>query len=431
MTRYPRRLPSFVHPCLRRVVIVSASVGLLILAGCSSGSTRHATPKRSAVSTAPAPAAGGATTTTDTAAALAGARVKLTKIASVTGPTAFAPRPASDVLYVTEQTGRIDTIRGGKVDTLVDLSKSVLAGGERGLLGLVFSPDGSKLYVDYTCTNTDDCVDELTMQGDNVNVKSRRALLRVKDPQPNHNGGQLAFGPDGMLYIAIGDGGAAGDQGPGHDVGGNAQSLGTVLGKILRINPAASATAPYTIPRDNPFAGRDGARGEIWAYGLRNPWRFTFDRSSGDLWIGDVGQNKWEEVDFAPSVGASAGKPGTNAGRGLNFGWNRFEGSHPYTGDPPPNAVGPIFEYSHDNGECAVTGGYVYRGTAIPALRGAYLWADECIGQVHAFVLQANKAVGERSLGVKAEQLSSFGQDNAGELYVLSLAGAVYKVEAA
>ncbi|HEX2737615.1 MAG TPA: hypothetical protein VHP57_05705, partial [Acidimicrobiia bacterium] len=179
------------HPCLRRGVIVSACAGLLILAGCSS-STRHATPKRSAVSTTPAPAATGATTTADAAATLATAKVKLTKIASVTGPTAFAPRPGSDTLYVTEQTGRVDAIRGGKVETLVDLSKSVLAGGERGLLGLVFSPDGSKLYVDYTCTNTDDCVDELTMQGDNVNVRSRRALLRVKDPQPNHNGGQLA-----------------------------------------------------------------------------------------------------------------------------------------------------------------------------------------------------------------------------------------------
>jgi glucose/arabinose dehydrogenase len=369
--------------------------------------------------------------TTTAAAALATARVKLTKIAGINAPTAFAARPGSDVLYVTEQTGRVDTIRGGKAATLIDLSGSVLAGGEQGLLGLAFSPDGSKLYIDYTCKNTNDCVDELTMQGDSVNVKSRRALLRVKDPQPNHNGGQLAFGPDGMLYIALGDGGAAGDQGPGHDVGGNAQSLGEVLGKILRINPAASATAPYTIPRDNPFVGRDGARGEIWSYGLRNPWRFTFDRSTGDLWIGDVGQNKWEEVDFAKSVGASAGKPGTNAGRGLNFGWNRFEGTHPYTGDPPSNAVGPIFEYSHNDGGCAVTGGYVYRGAAIPALRGAYLWADDCIGQVHAFVQQANKAAGERALGVKADQLSSFGQDNAGELYVLSLAGAVYKVEAA
>ena len=429
MSRYPRRLPLV----LRRVIIVSAYAGLVIAAGCSSSSTRRVTQKRPAVSTTRAPAATGASTTatTDAAAALAAASVKLTKIASVTAPTAFAPRPKSDVLYVTEQAGRLDAIRGGKVETLIDLSGSVLAGGERGLLGLAFSPDGSKLYVDYTCQNTDDCVDELTMQGDGVNVKSRRALLAVKDPQPNHNGGQLAFGPDGMLYIAMGDGGAAGDQGPGHAVGGNAQSLGTLLGKILRINPASSATAPYTVPRDNPFVSRDSARGEIWSYGLRNPWRFMFDRSSGDLWIGDVGQNKWEEVDFAPSVSAGAGKTGMNAGRGLNFGWNRFEGTHAYTGDPPSNAVGPIFEYGHDNGECAVTGGYVYRGAAIPALRGAYLWADECVGEVHAFVQHANKAVGERDLGVKAAQLSSFGQDNAGELYVLSLAGAVYKVEAA
>ena len=169
-------------------------------------------------------------------------------------------------------------------------------------------------------------IDEFAMNGQVADKSSRRNLLVVDQPQPNHNGGQLAFGPDGDLYIAFGDGGAADDEGPGHASGGNGQSLSTLLGKILRIDPTPSADAPYTVPPDNPFVGRTGARPEIWAYGLRNPWRFSFDADNGDLWIGDVGQDSWEEVDVAPAT------HGRDAGRGDNFGWNRLEGTHRFRG---------------------------------------------------------------------------------------------------
>jgi glucose/arabinose dehydrogenase len=257
-----------------------------------------------------------------------------------------------------------------------------------------------------------------------VNPASRREVLAVAQPQSNHNGGELAFGPDGNLYLALGDGGNAGDQGPGHVSDGNGQSLGTLLGKILRINPTPTATAAYTIPPDNPFVNTAGARPEIWAYGLRNPWRFSWDKATGDLWIGDVGQDAWEEVDLATK--ASGG------GRGVNYGWNVFEGTHRYRDGDAPGAVPPIFDYSHSGGNCAVTGGYVYRGSAIPALRGGYLFADYCGGSLRGLVAGADgKVAQQRIFPVTQSAINSFGQGADGELYVLSDEGSVSRIDPA
>ena len=245
----------------------------------------------------------------------------------VDDPTAFATRTGDSALYVNEQAGRVRAVRNGTLDPqpVLDITDQVGSGGERGLLGLAFAPDGSEMYVYYTNLDGDIRIDEYAMSGNSVNAGSRRQVLAVDHPPAsNHNGGQLSFGPDGKLYAGLGDGGAAGDAGPGHVEGGNAQSLDTMLGKILRIDPTPSAGRQYTIPSDNPFANGGGLP-EIWAYGLRNPWRFSWDRKTGDMWIADVGQNQWEEVDFVP-----AGR-----GAGANYGWNRLEGTHQFSGSAP------------------------------------------------------------------------------------------------
>jgi hypothetical protein len=301
-------------------------------------------------------------------------------------------------------------------------------GGELGLLGLVFSPDGTHLYLDYTDNQHDTHIDELAMRGSVADPSTRRNVLTVAQPEANHKGGQLAFGPDGYLYIALGDGGAEGDVGPGHAQGGNGQSLGTLLGKILRIDPHSNGLSAYTVPSDNPFVGRSGARPEIWAYGLRNPWRFSFDTANGDLWIGDVGQDAWEEIDHAP---AHAGR---DAVRGENFGWDRLEGTHVYEGEAPANAVAPVYEVSHDTGACAVIGGFVYRGTQILGLHGQYVFTDNCDGTIRALAPAATgpaDAVTMHATGLHTSQASSFGRDNAGRLYVSSLDTGVFRIDPA
>jgi glucose/arabinose dehydrogenase len=353
---------------------------------------------------------------------LGAAKVKLTPIARVEGPTAFATRQGDRALYVTEQLGRVRAVRDGNLDAqpVLDLTADVGSGGERGLLGIAFSPDGSKMYLDYTNKEGDTRIVEYTTRGGVVDAASRRELLAVDQPQPNHNGGQLGFGPDGMLYIGLGDGGGAGDQGSGHAEGGNGQSLDTLLGKILRIDPTPSAGAAYTIPSDNPFANGGGLP-EIWAYGLRNPWRFSWDREANDLWIADVGQNQWEEIDFVARGKAAR----------LNFGWNRLEGTHQFSGQAPANAVAPIYEYSHADGGCSVSGGYVYRGTKIPDLRGAYVFTDYCAGTLRAITQQGGKLADQRDLGAKGNQVAAFGQDQDGELYVLSQADGLQRIDPA
>ncbi len=351
------------------------------------------------------------------------ARIKLTPVAMVDDPTAFATRNGDSALYVNEQAGRVRAVRNGVLDPqpVLDITDQVGSGGERGLLGLAFAPDGSKLYVYYTNRDGDIRLDEYAMSGNSVNVGSRRQVLAVDHPPAsNHNGGQLSFGPDGKLYAGLGDGGAAGDTGVGHVEGGNAQSLDTMLGKILRIDPTPSAGRQYTIPSDNPFADGGGLP-EIWAYGLRNPWRFSWDRKTGDMWIADVGQNEWEEVDFVP-----AGR-----GAGANYGWNRLEGTHQFSGSAPDGAVSPIYEYSHQSGGCSISGGYVYRGSKIPALVGDYVFTDYCDSTLRAIREQDGKLTGQRDLGLKANQVTAFGEGPDGELYVLSQGDGLQRIDPA
>jgi glucose/arabinose dehydrogenase len=313
-------------------------------------------------------------------------------------------------LYVVEQCGRVARVpsNGGEGTTFLDLSDLVTCGGEQGLLSVAFAPDyadSGRLYVNYTDVDGDTRIVGYAMQGDHVSRASRRQVLFVRQPYDNHNGGDLVFGPDGDLYVGLGDGGSGGDP---H---GNGQSLGTFLGKMLRIRPTPTSPEPYRVPPDNPFVGDPGARPEIWAYGLRNPWRYSFDPATGDLWIADVGQSAWEEIDRLP-----AGSPG-----GANFGWNLLEGTHRYAGSAPPGAVPPVYEYSH------AIGGDVYRGSAIPALDGDYVFADFCEGTLQALRLQPDGSVTHQPLGVSLPNVSSFGTGPDGELYVTSLDGGVYR----
>lgn len=324
----------------------------------------------------------------------------------------MAVRPGDQSLYVAQKTGEVVAIRNDRVarDPVLDLSGEVSLGGEQGLLGLAFSPDGAFLYINYTDLSGHTHVDEFAVDGGRVDMASRREVLFVEQPYSNHNGGHLAFGPDGYLYIGLGDGGSAGDP---QD---RAQSLDTLLGKMLRIAPRDGGGQPYGVPQDNPFVGRGDARPEIWSYGLRNPWRYSFDRESGDLWIGDVGQDNREEIDLQPA--SSTG--------GENYGWDGYEGRLPYEDPLPKGAVPPVYDYGRDLG-ASVVGGYVYRGSAIPDLRGAYVFGDFYNADLRALV-RDGRGVRHIELGVQVDNLASFGQDAAGELYALSLAGPVYRL---
>lgn len=348
---------------------------------------------------------------------LEGLGLRMAPVATLDQPVAMAVRGGDSALYIAEKTGRVRAVRSGRVDPtpVLDLSGAVSNGYEQGLLGLTFSPDGGRLYVDYTDRDGDTRVVEFDFSSGRADPASRRELLFVEQPYANHNGGQVSFGPDGHLYVAMGDGGSGGDP------ANNAQNLAVLLGKILRLDPRPGEGRPYSIPNDNPFVSDRGARPEVWAFGLRNPWRFSFDRATGDLWIGDVGQNRYEEVNFVTSSGAP----------GANYGWNRLEGLNPFEGEPPARHVPPIHEYRLTGVSCAVTGGYVYRGSRIPGLVGTYLFADFCDGQVIGIRQQAGEAVAVRPLGISAPQLTSFGEDLTGELYALSLSGGLFRVEPA
>ncbi|WP_326638373.1 PQQ-dependent sugar dehydrogenase [Nonomuraea fuscirosea] len=343
------------------------------------------------------------TTPPETTPPPARGKLRFDKIATLEQPVAFAVRTGDDRLYVAEQTGRLRTTAG---ETVIDLSREVSTGNEQGLLGVAFHPTGRWVYLDWTDARGTTHITEWAYDG--TRATARRDVLTQKQPFANHNGGQLAFGPDGLLYIAFGDGGSAGDP------QGNGQNLGTLLGKILRIDPRGK---PYTIPRDNPFVGKEGARPEIWAYGLRNPWRFTFDRDTGDLWIGDVGQNELEEVNYQP-----AGSEG-----GENYGWNLREGDRPFRGRANPrDLVEPVIVYPlGEGGNCSVIAGYVYRGEKNPWLQGQFLYGDFCAGWIKAAPMDE---LGEAAEVGEVEQLSSFGQGPDGELYALSLRGPIYRI---
>ena len=313
-------------------------------------------------------------------------------------------------LFVVEKIGHIHIIENGQLiqTPFLNIEDRVNdSSNEMGLLGLTFHPDYAQngyFFVNYTGSGGDTFISRFQVSGDPnlANPSSEVNLLRINQPYANHNGGSLDFGPDGYLYAGLGDGGSAGDP------MGNGQKTNTLLGKILRLDVDSAET--YAIPADNPFGN------EIWAYGLRNPWRISFDALTGDLYIGDVGQNQWEEIDHLP-----AGLPG-----GANFGWNVREGTHEYEGGASASFTDPIAEYSHGEGGCSVTGGYVYRGT-MPEWNGIYLYGDYCTGLIWG-LLKIDAGWQKQLLFDTDVNITSFGQDEVGEIYLISDGGGAYKL---
>lgn len=347
---------------------------------------------------------------------------KLQEIASgLAFPLYLTSPPDDDRLFIAEKGGVIRVIKGGALLTepFLDLSSRVSGRAEQGLLGLAFAPDyasSGRFFVHYTDLdgNTRVSLFRVSDDPDRADASSESAVLRVDQPGPAHNGGQILFGPDGLFYIGLGDGTSR----DGNDQG-RAQSLADLFGSILRID--VSSGSGYTVPPDNPFVGTAGARPEIWSYGFRNPWRFSFDRGTGDLFIGDVGEQRWEEIDRAPAA--------DGAGRGVNYGWSRMEGDQCVVeGCDQSGITLPLVQYDHTEG-CAITGGYVYRGLAIPALQGQYFYADFCEGWVKSI-----RAAGDPGPPVDwpalspGDNITSFGEDAAGELYIVTGGGGVFKI---
>ncbi len=343
--------------------------------------------------------------------------VKLAAVGEFEQPLYVTQPPGSSDLYVVEKGGRVKVVRDGETlaAPFLDLGDKVSTDSEEGLLSIAFAPDfedSRLLYAYYSDSGENERVSEFRAPSDEqVDPGSEREVLLMDDFAPNHNGGQLQFGPDGDLYIGTGDGGFE------EDLRRTAQDLSSLLGKLLRIEPC-SCRARYRVPPDNPFVGREGARPEIYAYGLRNPWRFSFDRLTGALVIGDVGQNAFEEVDYLPE----------GEGRGANFGWSAYEGDARFNQDQSaPGHVRPVLTYSHDRG-CSVTGGYVVRDRRLPSLYGRYLYGDYCTGELRSFVPTASGARDDRSLGLSVPALSSFGEDAGGHVYATSLDGQVFRL---
>jgi glucose/arabinose dehydrogenase len=349
-------------------------------------------------------------------------RIQLEAVTDAARPVAVVASPDGR-LFVVSQSGLVWLVRDGEfaeLSTVLEIVPQVKSGGEQGLLGLAFHPsfpDDPRFFVYYTALDGRQVVSSwrLPAGADEAEFGSETVLLQMDDFAANHNGGALAFGPDGMLYISTGDGGGGGDP------QGNGQKLDTLLGKILRIDVNGTGDGrPYAIPADNPFVGQASAQPEIWVYGLRNPWRISFDRATGDLWIGDVGQNSYEEIDVVRA----------GSGGGQNFGWNTAEGFHCYpSGDPcaPEGLAPPVTEYDHGLG-CSVTGGVVYRGTAYPALIGGYLFADYCSGNVWLIDATASEVREPRLVLQSGRSISSFGEDMHGEVYATDLRGELIRV---
>lgn len=344
-------------------------------------------------------------------------------------------------LYLLEKAGVIKVLEVGgprvrlREQPFLDISAKVSTRSERGLLGLDFPADyvtSGIFYIHYNNLEGDTILARMTVDPKDrlrANPESEEILLQEKQPWANHDGGELCFGPDGMLYLGLGDGGAA------NDPKNNGQRPESVLGKIIRVDVSGGVGSPYKIPEDNPFVGDDAFRPEVWAWGLRNPWRFSFDRETGDLWIGDVGQNKWEEINFAPA--SSKG--------GENYGWRIREAAHPFNDDDPKPKVpliDPIFEYRQGGplNARSVTGGYVYRGSKIPSLKGWYIFGDYVSGQIWGLKQEGGELVGQVDLTPMLASgsgkgavpgLASFAEDAAGELYVMSLSqGTVFRIDA-
>ncbi|MFE1147783.1 PQQ-dependent sugar dehydrogenase [Streptomyces albidoflavus] len=340
--------------------------------------------------------------------------VTLTDVAKAQNPTAGAAGP-DDTVWIAERAGTVRVLDGdGLSEPVLDISDQTTTDGERGLLGIAFDESLAHFYLSYTDLEGTSTVEEFAVEDGTLQPDSRRTVLTQEQPYANHNGGAIAFGPDGYLYIALGDGGSGGDP------DGNGQNLDTLLGKILRIDP--SGGDPYAIPADNPFVDDPEARDEIWAYGLRNPWRFSFDKGTGDLLIGDVGQSDWEEIDWAPA----------NSTGGENYGWSSMEGNHPFRGGTEPaNHVPPVHEYDRSGLGCSVTGGYVYRGEALPELQGQYVFSDYCDGTIRTLQMENGEVTGEGDLGVSGGEVISFAESGDGELYVLNIGGEIQRIDPA
>ncbi|NNF54025.1 MAG: hypothetical protein HKN03_06220 [Acidimicrobiales bacterium] len=418
--------------------IVAAAVVALAASACGTRSDEPSTSAADPGGTVTEPITPGSTnapTTTSTPLSAAeptwsSQELLLVEVAQLDKPLALVGRSGTGDLYVGEKGGRVRqvtrtttknqpdrfAVRNGAV---LDISDEVSSASEQGLLDIVFSSDGRHLFVSFTDRAGNNVIDRYTMDGDNVATGTRIELLRVEQPFSNHNGGGLAFGPDGFLYIGIGDGGRSGDP------LGSGQDPSTMLGSILRIDPdGASGDSKYSIPDGNPYVDGGGAP-EVWLYGVRNPWRFSFDSTTGDLWIADVGQNRFEEVNLLRAA--------DGGGFAANLGWNQIEGFEPYEGGTEPaDHTRPILVYGHENDRCSVTGGAVYRGELLPVFDGVYLFGDYCSGEMFGAQTSPGGVI-FRNLGLQLPRnvLSSFGTDENGEMYVLSLDGGVFRIEPA
>ena len=355
----------------------------------------------------------------DSGPACAAVALRLEVVAEgLSQPVYLASPPGDPRQFVLEQVGRIRIIEGGRLlrAPFLDIRSRVRSGGERGLLSVAFHPRFAQngfFYVDYTDLEGDTRIERYRVSRDRgrADPASAHLILHVDQPYANHNGGLVMFGPDGMLYVGMGDGGAGGDP---H---GNGQNPGALLGKLLRLD--VDHGDPYVTPRDNPFIHRTGFRPEIYALGLRNPWRYCFDPPSGQLVIADVGQDQWEEIDAVPAKGG-----------GWNFGWNLEEGRHAFHSGTPatPTLTSPVYEFGHDRG-CSIIGGFVYRGRKIAELSGLYLYSDYCDSRLRAVRIENGRATdaGEWNLHARGA-VSSFGVDDAGEIYLTTLDGRVSRI---
>ncbi|HEU0132808.1 MAG TPA: PQQ-dependent sugar dehydrogenase [Mycobacteriales bacterium] len=404
----------------------ACSLALALATACTSGSpdarpTTAPPASPSATATTPASpsasASGGATPGTRTGTP------RLELVATFDSPVHVTAPPGDPRLFVVEQPGRVRVVKDGRVlpAPFLDIAGQVKSGGEQGLLSIAFAPDYARsglCYVYYTDNEGDTRVVEYHVSGDpdRADPASRRQLLFVDQPFPNHNGGLLLFDPSGRLLIGLGDGGSGGDP------RNNAQDLDRPLGKILRVDPRPTGGRPYGIPADNPFAGTVVREQEIWAFGLRNPWRFSFDPETGDLYLADVGQDRFEEVN----VVSPARQPGAN------YGWRVFEGKARYRdGQParPERLVAPVHTYDHGGDRCSVTGGVVYRGS-VAALRGRYLFGDYCSGELWSFPAGTGDAPAVTPLPFGGGHPTSFGVDSRGEVYLASADGEVWRITA-
>jgi glucose/arabinose dehydrogenase len=420
-------------------LLLCSLIAAVLIASCGGGSTSGVTPaaappaQPATSAAAPAPTSLQPTDATALpgdpatqipnaapAASLANVQIALKLISDQVDQPVYMTYVAADSsnrLFVVEKRGRVVALQAGNPSPTIflDISNRVgSSGSEQGLLSVAFHPQftqNGQLFVNYTDLNGDTVVSRFQASGERADPDSEMMLLAIDQPYPNHNGGLVLFGPDGYLYVGMGDGGSGGDP------QGNGQDRSALLGKLLRLD--VDGAEPYAIPPDNPWPDGGDGRPEVWAYGLRNPWRFSFDRATNDLYIADVGQGDYEEINMQPA----------GSGGGANYGWNITEGQHCFRGNSCDDSglVVPVAEYDHSQG-CSITGGYVYRGAALPGLQGAYIYGDYCSGRIWRMRQDGAGQWQQRELLQEDLNISSFGEDQAGEIYLTDLSGALYQV---